>query len=88
MAIWSGLITASLNCDTRRLVGRRRKMEAAAGLEPTKTGFADQRLDHFGIATTSPSVKTTHFIDRMWSERWTGRTFRRWSKWRGPTTNS
>ena len=27
------------------------KMEVAAGLEPAKTGFADQRLDHFGIAT-------------------------------------
>jgi hypothetical protein len=27
------------------------KMEAAAGLEPAKIGFADRRLDHFGIAT-------------------------------------
>ena len=27
-------------------------MEAAAGLEPAKTGFADQRLDHFGIAAS------------------------------------
>jgi hypothetical protein len=26
-------------------------MEVAVGLEPTKTGFADQRLDRFGIAT-------------------------------------
>jgi hypothetical protein len=26
-------------------------MEVAAGLEPAKTGFADQRLDRFGIAT-------------------------------------
>ena len=26
-------------------------MEVAAGLEPAKTGFADRRLDHFGIAT-------------------------------------
>jgi hypothetical protein len=26
-------------------------LEVAVGLEPTKTGFADQRLDHFGIAT-------------------------------------
>ena len=26
-------------------------MEVAVGLEPTKTGFADRRLDHFGIAT-------------------------------------
>jgi hypothetical protein len=28
-------------------------MEVAAGLEPAKTGFADQRLDLFGIATKS-----------------------------------
>jgi hypothetical protein len=34
------------------------KMEVAAGLEPAKTGFADQRLDRFGIAT-KPS-KTLH----------------------------
>ena len=27
-------------------------MEAAAGLEPAKIGFADQRLDHFGIAAS------------------------------------
>lgn len=27
------------------------KMEVAAGLEPAKTGFADQRLDRFGITT-------------------------------------
>jgi hypothetical protein len=27
------------------------ELEVAAGLEPAKTGFADQRLDHFGIAT-------------------------------------
>ena len=26
-------------------------MEVAVGLEPTKAGFADQRLDRFGIAT-------------------------------------
>jgi hypothetical protein len=26
-------------------------MEVAVGLEPTKTGFAGQRLDRFGIAT-------------------------------------
>ncbi len=27
------------------------------GLEPTKTGFAGQRLDHFGIAT--PGIPAT-----------------------------
>src|SRR5260370_9289151 len=27
------------------------KLEVAAGLEPTKIGFADRRLDRFGIAT-------------------------------------
>ena len=26
------------------------------GLEPTKIGFAGQRLDHFGIATSEKSV--------------------------------
>jgi hypothetical protein len=26
------------------------------GLEPTKTGFADQRLDRFGIATPENSI--------------------------------
>jgi hypothetical protein len=26
-------------------------LEVAAGLEPAKIGFADRRLDHFGIAT-------------------------------------
>jgi hypothetical protein len=26
-------------------------MEVVAGLEPAKIGFADQRLDHFGITT-------------------------------------
>jgi hypothetical protein len=31
-------------------------MEVAVGLEPTKTGFAGQRLDHFGIATPEKSV--------------------------------
>ena len=30
-------------------------MEVAAGLEPAKTGFADQRLGLFGIAT--PEMK-------------------------------
>jgi hypothetical protein len=33
-------------------------MEVAVGLEPTKTGFADRRLDHFGIATFENPVKT------------------------------
>ena len=30
------------------------KLEVAVGLEPTKVGFADRRLDHFGIATLYP----------------------------------
>jgi hypothetical protein len=30
-------------------------MEVTAGLEPTKIGFAGQRLDHFGIATKMKS---------------------------------
>ena len=29
-----------------------KSLEAAVGLEPTKTGFADQRLDRFGIAAS------------------------------------
>jgi hypothetical protein len=28
-----------------------KEMEVAAGLEPAKIGFADRRLDRFGIAT-------------------------------------
>ena len=32
-----------------------RKMEVATGLEPVKTGFADQRLGLFGIATKMKS---------------------------------
>jgi hypothetical protein len=32
-------------------VSRFLKMEVAAGLEPAKIGFADRRLDRFGIAT-------------------------------------
>jgi hypothetical protein len=31
--------------------GADKKVEVAAGLEPAKTGFADQRLGLFGIAT-------------------------------------
>ena len=29
-------------------------MEVTVGLEPTKVGFADRRLDHFGVATLYP----------------------------------
>ena len=32
------------------------KLEVAVGLEPTKVGFADRRLDHFGIATLYPNL--------------------------------
>ena len=32
-------------------------MEVAAGLEPAKTGFADQRLDRFGIATKNVYIQ-------------------------------
>src|SRR5712672_2291507 len=39
-----GFITS--RCDLSYI-----EMEVAAGLEPAKTGFADRRLDHFGIAT-------------------------------------
>ena len=36
--------------------GMMNKLEVAAGLEPAKIGFADRRLDHFGIATLYPSL--------------------------------
>ena len=36
---------------------RKRKMEAADGLEPSKTSFADWRLDHFGIAAQKTLCK-------------------------------
>jgi hypothetical protein len=32
-------------------------MEVAAGLEPAKTGFADQRLGHFGILTPTARIR-------------------------------
>src|SRR6266404_5771643 len=31
-------------------------MEVTVGLEPTKVGFADRRLDRFGIATLYPNL--------------------------------
>jgi hypothetical protein len=34
-----------------------KKLEVAVGLEPTKTGFADQRLGLFGIATKNAVAK-------------------------------
>ena len=40
--------TLRISCVDPRIL---EKMEVAVGLEPTKTGFADQRLDLFGIAT-------------------------------------
>jgi len=33
-------------------------MEVAAGLEPTKTGFAGQRLDRFGIAASALKIQS------------------------------
>jgi hypothetical protein len=35
-----------------------KEMEVAVGLEPTKTGFAGQRLDHFGIATSTLKIQS------------------------------
>jgi hypothetical protein len=32
------------------------KLEVAAGLEPAKIRFADERLDRFGIATSYPNL--------------------------------
>jgi hypothetical protein len=44
-----------MNCVRGRSAysGHFKKLEVAAGLEPAKTGFADQRLGLFGIATKS-----------------------------------
>ena len=36
--------------------GMMNKLEVAAGLEPAKIGFADRRLDRFGIATLYPNL--------------------------------
>jgi hypothetical protein len=33
-------------------------MEVAAGLEPAKAGFADQRLDRFGIAASTLKIQS------------------------------
>ena len=46
-----------------------REMEVAAGLEPAKTGFADQRLDHFGIATKSCTQFIPKSIPKMPPQR-------------------
>ena len=32
------------------------RLEVTVGLEPTKVGFADRRLDRFGIATLYPNL--------------------------------
>jgi hypothetical protein len=49
---WSfGCRAEYLNDCKERLRLPDRLLEVAVGLEPTKTGFADQRLDRFGIAT-------------------------------------
>ncbi len=37
-------------------MGFKKKLEVAVGLEPTKVGFADRRLDRFGIATLYPNL--------------------------------
>ena len=38
------------------------KLEVAAGLEPAKTGFADQRLGLFGIATQKQKTHRPGFL--------------------------
>ena len=42
-------------------------MEVAVGLEPTKTGFAGQRLDRFGIAISVNPVKLCDFIPKNYT---------------------
>ncbi len=39
-----------------RMLADPEKLEVAVGLEPTKIGFADRRLDRFGIATLYPNL--------------------------------
>ena len=47
-------------------------MEVATGLEPVKTGFADQRLDRFGIATKMKGARLhaqfPHIVDELWGK--------------------
>ena len=43
-------LSVEITCQNYREEG----LEVAAGLEPAKTGFADQRLGLFGIATSKP----------------------------------
>ncbi len=49
-----GLARFELACVGRS--GTMNKLEVAVGLEPTKIGFADRRLDRFGIATLYPNL--------------------------------
>ena len=50
-----GLVSTSRKAQQK---SAEKKMEVTVGLEPTKTGFAGQRLDHFGIATFEPIIYT------------------------------
>jgi hypothetical protein len=43
----------------------RNKLEVAAGLEPAKIGFADRRLDHFGIATLYTNPLRKLYLNRL-----------------------
>src|SRR5882762_1502348 len=43
--------------------GTMNKLEVAVGLEPTKVGFADRRLDRFGIATNENHLHPVTRID-------------------------
>ena len=42
---------------SRKTEKQRENLEVATGLEPAKTGFADQRLGLFGITTSNFSIK-------------------------------
>jgi hypothetical protein len=44
------------------ILGLKKRLEVAAGLEPAKTGFADQRLDRFGIATKPCKACTLNLV--------------------------
>jgi hypothetical protein len=48
-------------------------VEVAAGLEPAKTGFADQRLGLFGIATkpvSKPAPNLAQLYTQSYTQKW------------------
>ena len=54
------------------ILGLKKRLEVAAGLEPAKTGFADQRLDRFGIATkpSKTCTKPCAICTQVYTQNW------------------